>query len=184
MNSKPSTTAPQATARLVVTMPPEPSRLSKELSRDIASQYVSLTPTRHAFIHLARRAVDRFTIMVPFMDREGAEWACELFSASTATERTLVLREEASLDGIKKNLRDRLLASVTNLACYGSQSLEDETFHAKIVLADGVAAYVGSANMLRRSMDVNFECGFLVEGPAVEGVRMLVEAVLRMADQS
>lgn len=73
---------------------------------------------------------------------------------------------------------------MTKLASYGSPSLEDETFHAKIVLADGVAAYVGSANMLRRSMDVNFECGFLVEGAAVEGVRMLVEAVLRLASES
>lgn len=115
------------------------------------------------------------------MDHEGAEWACELFSASTAAERILILREEASLDGIKKALRERLVASLTTLACYGSPSLADETFHAKIVLADGVAAYVGSANMLRRSMDVNFECGFLVEGPAVEGVRMLVEAVRRLA---
>lgn len=180
MMSGTSIAAPAATARLVVTMPPEPSRLSRELSRDVASQYVTLTPTRHAFIHLARRAVDRFTIMVPFIDRDGVEWACDLFAATTAPECTLILREEASLDGVRKDLRERLLSSVTTFACYGSPSLEDETFHAKIVLADGVAAYVGSANMLRRSMDVNFECGFLVEGAAVEGVRMLVEAVLRL----
>lgn len=119
--------------------------------------------------------------MVPFIDREGAEWACELFTASTASERTLILREEGSLDDVSKALRQRLLKSVTKVAFYGSSSLEDETFHAKIVLADGMAAYVGSANMLRRSMNVNFECGFLVEGPAVEGVKMLVEAVLRLA---
>lgn len=185
MNSASSIAAQAGTARLVVTMPPEPSRLSRELSRDVASQYVTLTPTRHAFIHLARRAVGRFTIMVPFIDREGAEWACDLFNATTATERTLILRDESCLDGLRRELRERLKSSVTRLACYGSPSLEDETFHAKIVLADGVAAYVGSANMLRRSMDVNFECGFLVEGPAVEGVRMLVEAVLRLeADKS
>lgn len=183
MSSIPATAAPLATARLVVTMPPEPSRLSQELSRDVASQYVTLTPTKHAFIHLARRAVGRFTIMVPFIDSEGAEWACELFSATTAEERILILREETSLDKIRTDLRARLVSSVTKLACYGSPSLEDETFHAKIVLADGVAAYVGSANMLRRSMGVNFECGFLVEGAAVEGVRMLVEAVLRLSSE-
>lgn len=175
------TGAPPATARLVVTLPPEPSRLAQELSSDIASDYVTLTPTRHAFLHLARKAVERFTIMVPFIDREGAEWACELFSDTPASERILILREEGSLDGVSRALRQRLLQSVTTVAFYGSSSLEDETFHAKIVLADGIAAYVGSANMLRRSMDVNFECGFLVEGPAVVGVKMLVEAVLRLA---
>lgn len=179
-----SRVAPPATARLVVTMPPEPSRLSQELARDVASQYVTLTPTRHAFIHLARKAVDRFTIMVPFVDRTGAEWACDLFEATKAPERTLIMREEQSFHDLPKKLCDRLESSVTGLKFYGSASLEDETFHAKIVLADGVAAYVGSANMLRRSMDVNFECGFLVEGPAVEGVRMLVEAVARLGTQT
>lgn len=173
--------APTATARLVVTMPPEPSRLSQELSHDVASQYVTLTPTRHAFIHLAHRAVEQFTIMVPFIDRQGAEWACELFTATNAQRRILILREVASLDGLRRDLRESLLSSVTDLACYGSASPDDETFHAKIVLADGCAAYVGSANMLRRSIEFNFECGFLVEGSAVEGVRMLIEAVLRLS---
>jgi phosphatidylserine/phosphatidylglycerophosphate/cardiolipin synthase-like enzyme len=165
-------------------MPPEPSRLSQELARDVASQYVTLTPTRHAFIHLARKAVDRFTIMVPFIDHSGAEWACELFEATTAPQRTLILRDEASLDDLPKKLCGRLRLSVSEVTCYGTASLEDETFHAKIVLADGNAAYVGSANMLRRSLEVNFECGFLVEGAAVEGVRMLVEAIVRLSSRS
>ncbi len=181
MNSKPSTTAPQATARLVVTMPPEPSRLSKELSRDIASQYVSLTPTRHAFIHLARRAVDRFTIMVPswiVRERNG-------HANSSALLRPLNAPGSARGSEPKRDQNKPSRASSrirNNFGLLRVPSLDDETFHAKIVLADGVAAYVGSANMLRRSMDVNFECGFLVEGPAVEGVRMLVEAVLRLSD--
>ncbi|MGB6439441.1 MAG: phospholipase D-like domain-containing protein, partial [Methyloceanibacter sp.] len=54
-----------------------------------------------------------------------------------------------------------------------------ETFHAKIVLADCVAAYVGSANFLYRSREANLECGFLLEGDAVAPVAVLVEAVLR-----
>ncbi|WP_420417533.1 phospholipase D-like domain-containing protein [Pacificispira sp.] len=45
----------------------------------------------------------------------------------------------------------------------------EETFHAKIVLADGVAAYVGSANLLRRSKVTNLECGMLIEGEAGSG---------------
>lgn len=48
----------------------------------------------------------------------------------------------------------------------------------KIVLADGIAAYVGSANFLRRSRETNLECGFLLEGDAVSPVSVLIEAVL------
>ena len=53
-----------------------------------------------------------------------------------------------------------------------------ETFHAKIVLADGAAAYVGSANFLYRSREMNLECGFLMEGEAVAPVAVLVDALL------
>jgi phosphatidylserine/phosphatidylglycerophosphate/cardiolipin synthase-like enzyme len=55
-----------------------------------------------------------------------------------------------------------------------------ETFHAKIVLADGAAAYVGSANFLYRSRETNLECGFLMEGDAVAPVAVLVEALLNV----
>jgi phosphatidylserine/phosphatidylglycerophosphate/cardiolipin synthase-like enzyme len=53
-----------------------------------------------------------------------------------------------------------------------------ETFHAKIVLADGAPAYVGSANFLYRSRETNLECGFLMEGDAVAPVAVLVDALL------
>jgi phosphatidylserine/phosphatidylglycerophosphate/cardiolipin synthase-like enzyme len=54
-----------------------------------------------------------------------------------------------------------------------------ETFHAKIVLADGVAAYVGSANFLYHSKESNLECGFLLDGDAVTPVALLIESVVR-----
>jgi phosphatidylserine/phosphatidylglycerophosphate/cardiolipin synthase-like enzyme len=50
------------------------------------------------------------------------------------------------------------------------------------VLADGVAAYVGSANLLRRSKSTNLECGMLVEGPAVGAVEVLLDAVRVIAE--
>jgi hypothetical protein len=40
----------------------------------------------------------------------------------------------------------------------------EETFHAKIVLADGVAAYVVSANFLYRSREVILNAGFCQMG--------------------
>ena len=59
-----------------------------------------------------------------------------------------------------------------------------ETFHAKIALADGSAAYVGSANLLQSSLEVALECGFFIEGPAVAQVSDLVSAILMVARSS
>lgn len=71
--------SPRASARLVVTMPPTPSRLASALEKDIASDYVTFTPTTDAFLHLASIARERFTVMVPYIDRIGAEWAADIF---------------------------------------------------------------------------------------------------------
>jgi len=168
--------SPKATARLVVTMPPVPSRLADALSADIASEYVALTRTTDAFTHLARLARERFTIMIPFIDSVGAEWAAELFEATMAAERVLVLRDAAQLLRCGAAGR-RVEASTTRIIDYGGADIANETFHAKIVLADGVAAYVGSANLLKRSKSTNLECGMLVEGPAVGAVKVLLDAV-------
>jgi len=65
--------SPKATARLVVTMPPEPSRLADALAAYLASEYAALTRTTDSFRHLAGVACGRFTIMIPYIDRIGAE---------------------------------------------------------------------------------------------------------------
>ena len=173
-----SLVSPQATARFVVTLPPEPSRLAEALRRDVAASVTALTSTDDAFRHLAQRAKDRLVIMIPYVDRTGAEWAAQLFSLTTASERILVLREVRQLDDC--GFHGLTLGTVaTKIVGYGgSGGASDETFHAKIVLADGVAAYVGSANLLRRSKDMNLECGMLVEGAAVQSIKVVVDAVL------
>lgn len=175
--------SPKATARLVVTMPPEPSRLAGALAADIASDYVALTRTTDAFRHLAGLASARLTIMVPYIDRVGAEWATDLFRNTIAKERMLVLRDASQLAACGAE-GERLVARTTHIFDYGGADLANETFHAKIVLADGVAAYVGSANLLRRSKSTNLECGMLVEGPAVSAVKVLLDAVITTAKQT
>ena len=172
--------SPRATARLVVTMPPAPSRLADALAADIASDYVTLTPTTDAFSHLASLAGQRFTVMIPYVDKIGAEWAAELFEATEAVERVLVIRDASQLAGCDEAGR-RLEKAITRIIDYGGGGISQETFHSKILLADGVAAYVGSANLLRRSKAANLECGMLVEGPAVHAVKVLIDAVANMA---
>lgn len=175
--------SPRATARLVVTMPPQPSRLAEALAADIASDYVTLTPTTDAFRHLASLARERFTIMIPYIDSVGADWAGEMFENTVATERTLIIRDAAQLTRCGTAGR-RLERVTTRILEYGGRDLNEETFHAKIVLADGVAAYIGSANLLRRSKLANLECGMLVEGPAVHAVKVLLDAVTAVAEQN
>lgn len=175
--------SPKATARLVVTLPPEPSRLGTALAADIASEYVTLTPTTDAFRHIASLARERLTIMVPYIDSVGADWAAEMFEGTTAAERNLVIRDATQLNRCGSPGR-RLQSIATRIIDYGGADLSQETFHAKIVLADGVAAYVGSANLLKRSKIANLECGMLVEGPAVQAVKVLLDAVIRATPEA
>jgi phosphatidylserine/phosphatidylglycerophosphate/cardiolipin synthase-like enzyme len=119
--------------------------------------------------------------MIPYIDRVGAAWAADLFEATIATERVLVLRDATQL--LACGAEGKRIGSIaTRIIDYGGADNTNETFHAKIVLADGVAAYVGSANLLRRSKSTNLECGMLVEGPAVAAVKVLLDAVISMAN--
>lgn len=172
--------SPQATARFVVTLPPEPSRLGAALRKDVAAGFTAFTTTDDAFRHLALRAKGRLVIMIPYVDQIGALWAAELFQLTSATERILILRDVQQLDACG-NAGTALKRAATRIFDYsrtGGMDGVDETFHAKIVLADGVAAYIGSANLLRRSKELNLECGMLVEGDAVRSIKVVVGAVL------
>jgi len=175
--------APSAKARFVVTLPPEPSRVGEQLQKLAGASFTTLTDTQDAFLHLARRARHRLVIMTPYIDSLGAGWAADLFAATEAANKVLVLRGSSQIDACgAAGQRLRQLASqifdysLAGVHANGQSYLE--TFHAKIVLADGAAAYVGSANFLYRSRETNLECGFLMEGDAVAPVAVLVEALL------
>ena len=129
-------------------------------------------------MHLARRAKERLAILTPYIDEAGAGWAADLFEATAARDRTLILRGARQLDTCGTH-GQRVLGALTHLFDYELKSDQGvETFHAKVVLADGVAAYVGSANFLYRSREKNLECGFLLEGDAVAPVAVLVDALV------
>lgn len=177
--------APSARAQFVVTLPPDPSRIGQELQRAAGSSFTVLTDTKDAFLHLARRAKERLVVMTPYIDATGLDWATDLFAATQAAQRILVVRGKEQIPSIGYPAQ-RLRSLITELHDYRFETPEAEgrtaleTFHAKIVLADSVAAYVGSANLLYRSRETNLECGFLLEGSAVAPVGVVVEAVLRM----
>jgi phosphatidylserine/phosphatidylglycerophosphate/cardiolipin synthase-like enzyme len=123
--------------------------------------------------------------MTPYMDATGASWAADLFEATEARERILILRGTEQLEGCGtgaarlQQLRARILSyAISGVREHGQ--IYEETFHAKVALADGVAAYVGSANFLYRSREINLECGFLLEGDAVAPVSVVMEALLQV----
>jgi len=122
----------------------------------------------------------RLVILTPYIDTAGAEWAADLFEATGAGDRTLILRGAAQLDNCGVHGQRALKASTRVLDYELTTDQGTETFHAKVVLADGVAAYVGSANFLYRSREKNLECGFLLEGDAVAPVAVLVGALIGM----
>ena len=144
--------SPKGTARLIVTLPGEQSRFEGALKRHAGEAFTTLTDTHDAFTHIARRAIDRFVIMVPFIDKAGAAWAAELFEATTAAQRVLILHDASQLTACgQAGVRLRMLA--TGVFDYFFADSRNgaalaETFHAKVVLADGVNAYVGSAKPL------------------------------------
>jgi phosphatidylserine/phosphatidylglycerophosphate/cardiolipin synthase-like enzyme len=175
--------SPKANARFVVTLPPEPSRVATELEKQAGANFLTLTDTKDAFLHLANRAVDRLVIMTPYIDKSGAAWANELFASAKAPQRILIVRSLAQLDSCGP-IGSALRATATTLLEYEflpspGDPRPKETFHAKIVLADGVAAYVGSANFLYHSKEANLECGFLLDGEAVAPVAILIDSVIR-----
>lgn len=172
--------APIARARFVVTLPPESSQIAERLAVTAKESFTSLTDTKDAFRHLARRARERLVILTPYIDEAGAAWAAELFEQTPAATRTLVLRGSSQLNHCGA-AGTRLRDLATQLLDYELSSMDGiETFHAKVVLADGVAAYVGSANFLYRSREKNLECGFLLDGEAVRPVAVLIEALLSL----
>jgi hypothetical protein len=177
--------APMARARFVVTLPREPSRIGLELQAAAGASFTTLTATQEAFSHLASRAQHRLVVLTPYIDAAGASWAATLFSATDASERILIVRGASQL-GDCGSAGERLRGIATHIYDYSFQSTDEdgrevwETFHAKIVLADSAAAYVGSANFLYRSREMNLECGLLLEGDAVAPVGVLVSALLNM----
>jgi len=53
-----------------------------------------------------------------------------------------------------------------------------ETFHAKVILCDRNAAYVGSSNLNTASLEHSMEMGVLLRGRAAADVAVVLDAVL------
>jgi len=163
-------------ALTAVTLPPYPSAIAAALPATGLS-YASLISTEEAMAWVADAAASRLTLMTPFLNKGGLDFAVGLFERSPATARTLIVRGAGSTRAALHPQRERLeCLQVTILDCLLPTADGYETSHAKVVLADDQLAYVGSANLLlqlRHSM----ELGNVVRGRAAKVVASVVRAV-------
>ena len=127
--------------------------------------------------------------MTPFFDSTGAAWLQELLSCvSPGVERTLILR---SLENNSRKdypfgfdaLSPWLRAQGIRVFNYSIPRKEGgrETFHAKAVLCDRSAAYLGSSNVTAASLEHSMEMGVVLQGRAVASIADVIDAVLESA---
>jgi hypothetical protein len=168
------------TSHAVITMPRAPSALAEALPTT-GMAHASLLTTAEGMARVAVAARERLTVMTPFLNLDGLQFAAELFAQTIAKERKLILRRGTKtlqalaegqnfLAGLGVQLLDY------NLPCHGGY----ETFHAKIVLADEHHAYVGSANMLSYARG-SVELGIVVRGRPARMIGSVVRAIEAIA---
>lgn len=178
------------TVEIVLSPPLYPSRLMEVLPKQKFG-WARLHNTRDALIALASTARKRLVILSPFLDDVGMSWVDDLFAAPpTGVERVLVVRgTDRALCEIldsRRNEHERLGIGVYRYAIEHDQNTRGakvETFHAKIVLSDKNAAYIGSSNMNRASRELSLECGVHIAGPCVRPVATLVDSILSIAEK-
>lgn len=175
-------------AQVVLTKPPRPSVLEQKLSA-LGWRTADLELTEHAFHGMVRAAQRRVVVMTPFFDSIGAAWLQELLShVSPGVECILILRSLE--DNTRKDYPFGFDAISTWLKTQGIRVFNysisrmsggRETFHAKAVLCDRSAAYLGSSNVTEASIEHSMEMGVVLEGRAAAGVAEVIDAVLDAA---
>lgn len=166
---------------VVLSKPPEPSLVAVQLENMLRGSW-GLLDTRELLPSIAELAQSSFTVMSPFMDEVGAAIVVNLFERTLAPKKYLVLRAgpdgrpPSGLASIRQEL-DSLGVQVLNFRIDKADSPGKETFHAKVVLADVTAAYVGSSNMHKWSFEYSLELGLYVRGKAASRIADVLDAV-------
>lgn len=160
-----------------VTMPRPPSALAAALL-STGMAHTNLVPTTDAMNRVADDAVDRLTVMTPFVNEEGLNYTINLFQRSQAMQRCLIIRPTQAAKTCLKAARGKINEALIDIRGYLLPSISGdgyETFHAKIVLADSDVAYVGSANMLSYAR-ASAELGVIVRGREARTIASVIRA--------
>lgn len=167
-------------ADIVLSRPPEPSIFTQKLMNSLRSDW-GLLDTESILPAIAESARERAVIVSPFIDDYGIKRVLNFFRQTPALDKRLIYRND------KKGVHEALSDASVELADLGVQTHlyhlplpehGNESFHAKILLADRHSALIGSSNMTRWSMCYSLELGVKVRGRAASRVADVVDAML------
>jgi phosphatidylserine/phosphatidylglycerophosphate/cardiolipin synthase-like enzyme len=166
---------------VVLTKPPSPSQVSRKLESMLSGGW-GFRDTRQLLPSVAGAARTSLIVMTPFFDDVGAEVVVNLFEHTAARDKCLILRatkEGLPPEGLQEVQTElaRLGVQVINFRLDRPGASGNETFHAKTVLGDDDAAYVGSSNMNQWSFEHSLELGLFVRGRAAARIAELLRAI-------
>ncbi|WP_085787182.1 cardiolipin synthase [Ketogulonicigenium robustum] len=123
---------------------------------------IGISDTMIAMCYAARH---RLMATTPYYLPDMALHQALLAAARRGVDVTLILPEKNDswvVAAASRSLFPTLLAAGVKLRMYRGGLL-----HAKIMTVDGMLSIVGSANLDRRSFDLNYECNILMDSPEV-----------------
>lgn len=166
---------------VVLTKPPTPSQVSLQLESMLSGGW-GLRDTKQLLPAIAESARTSFTVMTPYLDEVGADIVLNVFKRANVPDSCLILRATPEGDA-PPGLADirtalyQLSVAVLNFRLDRPDASGNETFHAKVVLADDASAYVGSSNMHKWSFEYSLELGLHVRGRAAARIADILRAV-------
>lgn len=172
---------------VVLTKPPAPSQVTLQLESMLSGTW-GFRDTKELLPAIADSAKASLVVMTPFLDEVGADIVLNLFENTAAADKCLVLRTTRTGELPEGLLRvqaalARRDVQVLNFKLDRLGATGTETFHAKVVLADDNAAYVGSSNMNQWSFQYSLELGLFVQGKAASRVAGVMGAVRAVAQR-
>lgn len=168
---------------VVLTPPGNPSELRDAL-RMRGWVESDLEHTDAIQLHLAAHAKERFAVLSPFIDEGGVDRLLKLLRVTRdGVRRVIVTRcHDGVLPPPLHSTRAELGELDVGIYSYWLPRHGGyETFHAKVILADADAAYVGSANMTYASLGLSMELGTYLKGQSVRTLVEIVNAILIIA---
>lgn len=167
---------------LIATLP-DNLPLDSEIRRSIASLAAAL----HRLITEAEREI---IILNPFFEQAGFDRLASalLAAARRGTAITIISHRLTDPTSTNHTVMSRLVrrAAADSLndrfSFYEYQQGEAGHIvlasHAKVLLADGEKAYIGSANLTEYGMARRVEIGVLLQGPQVKHLRLVLKAIM------
>jgi len=135
-------------------------------------------------VRLISGAKQRVLIVSPYLEPKGiGQLQAPLLEAlGRGVDVTLVAHDVEDLTSLAsaalEPLRRESRGSAGGLAVYSALAIAEVLLHLKVVVADGIAAVVGSANVTGKGFGKNLEAGASLGADAAREVEAVVQAVI------